>query len=339
MNNNFLVSPITLSPSEKIAVERLGSSIGSCIESLNFMEGSFVQNIASDDQRLWCFKHPTIGDAYASIVIRNPELLEIYVRGTSTQKLTEQITCGDVGLEKAIIIPKSMYNHIVERLSDFKESERYKTSYLSSWYATRNLHNFLATRCSHDFLKLYTKDNPTIFNEISAPGLSLSVSSEVDLAIKLHEFGLLPEDYRKKFVKNVTDYATSGQDLYSLINDKFKIIFTEKELAHLKRQVRESLVPNLREARYSWESNFSSYSDGASEHMEGFVEILDTLAREFKNSHKIIELIDQQRAAVEEWIEENSEEGPRRRSDRELGDTSTGLQKFSSRSIFDDIDD
>jgi energy-coupling factor transporter ATP-binding protein EcfA2 len=339
MNNDHLVSPIDLNPSEKIAIERLGSNLGSCIDALDSMNGSIVQHLNFDDQSLWRFKHPTIGDAYASIVVKNPELLEIYVRGTSIQKLTEQITCGDAGLERAIIIRKPMFAYIIERLCGFVESEKYKSPFLSTWYARRSLHSFLATRCSSDFLTLYIQSNPGLFEDISEPSLSLSISSEVDLALKLQELKLLPEKYRKAFVEKVTRYAVTGEDLYALENDKFQTIFDEKEFINLKHELRLNLIPNLRSVRREWESNYSSHSDQADEHMETYLDILNTLQSEFQGEQTIIDIINTEKAEVEEWIGENSEEERLKRPERELGKINTAKQPISIRSIFDDIEE
>jgi hypothetical protein len=57
----------------------------------------------------WRFKHPTVGDAYAFLLLQNPELLGIYVQGSPIDKLMGQISCGDVGLERAVALPKTLF--------------------------------------------------------------------------------------------------------------------------------------------------------------------------------------------------------------------------------------
>src|SRR5690606_9166919 len=110
MNNGHIVSPLELAQNEYDAIHKLGSDIGRCIQALESMKDSLVQFTFVDDESIWRFKHPTIGDAYAKIISENAEQLEIYLHGTDIEKVMEQVTCGNVGLEKAIIVPKAMYS-------------------------------------------------------------------------------------------------------------------------------------------------------------------------------------------------------------------------------------
>jgi hypothetical protein len=75
MRNNALESPIELAETEREAVERLGSSVGECLAALEALEGSLAQRVLSEDVAVWRFKHPTVGDAYASLLLQSPELL------------------------------------------------------------------------------------------------------------------------------------------------------------------------------------------------------------------------------------------------------------------------
>ena len=86
MNNGQLASPIVLKLNETEAIGRLGSDVGGCIEALDAMKDSLVQYTFIDDNAIWRFKHPTIGDAYSSIVAKSPEQLEIYLHGTDIEK-------------------------------------------------------------------------------------------------------------------------------------------------------------------------------------------------------------------------------------------------------------
>src|ERR1700680_2493837 len=99
---------------------------------------------------MWLVEHPAIGDAYASILVHSPELLGIYIRGSAPEKLVEQVTCGAVGIEKAVVIPKVLFPLMLERLSEFPKSKDYKSGHLASWGGKWALHGFLARRCSKE---------------------------------------------------------------------------------------------------------------------------------------------------------------------------------------------
>ena len=105
MRKDHLESPITLQGAEPQALERLGSTLGECITALDALNGSLVTNMQIDDQAVWRFKHPTIGDAYAVTLALSPDLLGIFLSGSSTENLISQVTCGNVGLEKAVVVP------------------------------------------------------------------------------------------------------------------------------------------------------------------------------------------------------------------------------------------
>src|ERR1043165_3944256 len=113
---------------------------------------------------------------------------------SSTDDLLNQVTCGSIGIEKAVVIPKSYYAEISSRLKSFSSSKRYKTKFLSEWRARDLVYTFLATRCSKEFLDLFLKDNSEVLMSICKPGLYLDWSAEVRLAKKLFELNLLPEE-------------------------------------------------------------------------------------------------------------------------------------------------
>ncbi|HXG71104.1 MAG TPA: hypothetical protein VNJ04_10915 [Gemmatimonadaceae bacterium] len=91
-------------------MQRLGSDLGNCIKALEALNGSLVQHSQASGTALWRFKHPTIGDAYASTLVESPELLGVYIQGSAPEKLVEQVTCGDVGIERAVIVPNALFH-------------------------------------------------------------------------------------------------------------------------------------------------------------------------------------------------------------------------------------
>ncbi|ABM95944.1 hypothetical protein Mpe_A2991 [Methylibium petroleiphilum PM1] len=155
MRKDHLEIPIALLGSEPQALERLGSTLGDCIKALNALSGSLVTVVHVNDQPVWRFKHPTVGDAYAATLAFSPDLLEIFLTGSSIESLTSQITCGNVGIEKAVVVPPSHFAMISDRLRQYKKSESNKVGWYASWRAWRVLTRFLSTRCSKDFLALY----------------------------------------------------------------------------------------------------------------------------------------------------------------------------------------
>ncbi|MDQ3565384.1 MAG: hypothetical protein M3436_15065 [Pseudomonadota bacterium] len=336
MRNDRLESPIALRKSEERALERLGSNLGGCVTALEALKGSLVLHSHAGGHSIWRFKHPTIGDAYAAILAQSPELLGIFVQGSAPGKLIEQITSGDVGIEKAVVIPKALFPLMLVRLREFSSSKKYKSEWLSTWGAKSALQGFLASRCSKEFLSLYLEHNPDLLNKVSEPGLFLHAVPEVGLAVRLHEFGLLPEDKRKRFVATVSEYAVRGDDLYALDDVDIRRLFKDQEFEELLQSVRIQLLPRLDDVRREVQLNHDS-SEPADEHMQQLLESFETLRKHFGDYARAAKIIERETRLANEWIAENAPEEPDRKP-RTLGKLETPDKPHGTRSIFDDVD-
>jgi hypothetical protein len=292
--------------------------------------------VASDSY--WRFKHPTIGDAYAEILVRSPELLGIYIHGSAVERLVEQVTCGDVGIEKAVVIPKSLFSLMLLRLQEFSGSKSHKSAWLSAWEAKRALQSFLARRCSKEFLALYLAQNPGLLDDVSEPGLFLYAVPEVRVAERLHEFSLLPEDNRRKFVETVTEYAIRGEDGDALSDERIRRLFTDAEFDDLLRRARTELLPRLDDVRQEWQSNHRP-GDAPDEHMQQLLDFFETLKKRFADDAQAKKNIEREIRYAHDWIVENTHDEPERKP-RKLGKVAAPEKALrqSSRSIFDDVD-
>ncbi len=337
MRKDHLESPITLQGSEPLALERLDSTLGGCIKALDALNGSLVIHTQIDDQSVWRFKHPTIGDAYASTLAFSPDLLGIFLSGSSTENLTSQVTCGNVGVEKAVVVPKSLFPMMITRLLEFSTSDQYKTEWMAKWGAKRTLQQFLANRCSQEFLSMYLENDPELVNRIAEPGLSLGAGNEVRLVVRLHRFNLFPEHCRKKFVETVSDFTLTGQDMYALEDEGIRSVFTDGEFDELVQSVRSDLLPRLSDVRLEEQGRYEA-SAPPDEHMQFMLESLNTLKRQFSDEVQATKIIEREMRLTEEWIAETEPPEPKV-SPRTLGTVEPSEEKHGTRSIFDDIDD
>ena len=336
MRNDRLESPVTLQESEEQAVGRLGSDFGGCVTALEALNGSLVVHSLASGDAFWCFKHPTIGDAYAAILAQSPELLGIFIHGTVADKLMRQVTCGDVGMENAIIIPRALFPVVLFKLRQFRSDKTYRSANLSAWDAESKLQGFLARRCSNEFLLLYLNERPDLLERVSEPGLFLSAVAEVDLAVRLHEFGLLPEDNRKRFVTTVSEYAIRGEDLFALVDDRIRSVFDSREFEQLLRDLRTRLLPRLGSVRLEWQSDCPS-RETPDAHMQPLLESFETLRSRFGDDAHVTSIVDRETRLANEWIAENMPPEPDR-TPRTLGSIETPEKPPGDRSIFDDID-
>ena len=337
MRNGKLNSPVILAQSETEAFRRLSSDLSGCVAALAALNGSLVQLSQAEGDSVWRFKHPTIGDAYATVLVQSPEHLDIYIRGTTTDRLLHQVTCGDVGVEKAIIVPRSLFPQMLVKLQEVGQSKAYKSPWLSAFDARSQLQGFLARRCSKEFLSVYIAQNPQLVDNAAQPGLFLDSVPEVRMAQRLHEFGLFPETERRTFVRTVSDYAIEGNDMSALEDDRIRALFTDQEYGELLDRVRLELLPRLDDVRMDWETNHPS-TERPEEYMDQLLAWFESLKSIFADDEVATNVIEQETEAAREWILENTPNEPER-SARTLGTVETPEAPQGERSIFDDIDD
>lgn len=236
-----------------------------------------------------------------------------------------------------MVVPKSLFPMMIERLREFSASDQYKVQWMSSWGARWALYRFLANRCSKDFLGSYLEQSPDILQRVSKPGLTLSAVPEVNLAVRLHGFGLLPEETRKAFVETVSTYAIEGEDLYALDDLGVRSIFHDSEFDLLVETVRTDLLPRLAEVRISSESSHNS-TDSPDEHMQEILESFSTLKKIFGDDDELVKIIERETNLVNEWISETKPLEPKV-NPRVLGAVERSEERHGTRSIFDDIAD
>ena len=336
IRNGSLKSPISLRDFEKTALERLGSNIGGCIDALPALEGSLTRLLAESGEAVWQFVHPTVGDAFAATLAQNPEHIEIFIQGSDPERLMSEVTCGEVDLENAVVVPKSLFPQVIDRLDNLKNGKSSRSAFLSVFGVRGALHSFLASRCSKEFISLYLEHDPKLYYEISHPGLMLEVVPEVTLAIRLHELGLLPDEHRKKFVESVSDYALQGEDASALSNEEIRSLFTESEFDEFVGSLQVELLPRLEDVRTMWEDTHDSSSDLPEDYMQSLLEFLNSLLEEFGEDQNMAEQINYEIELTYQWIEEN-EISRIDRGSRELGHIEAIGRPESMRSIFDDI--
>lgn len=343
MRDGTLESPINLRSAEELALVRLGTDLGESIAALNAMKDSLTVQVREDGRAIWRFKHPTVGDAYAAILLKNSELMDIYIEGTPAEELLATVTCGDVGLEGAVVVPRALYLSVEGKVSAFAVSANPLLSH--KWEKKRQVDRFLSARCDRAFLELYLNRHPQILGRVSQPGRLLYAVSEVGLALRLFDLGLFPEESRKRFVQTVAQYAVDGDDGYVFESREIRKMFTRQEMKDLKLRVRTELLPGLNNARRNWEDNLPSDEDPES-YIQPFSDLLSALGREFPGDTDVTTAVEREKVLVKRWIEntlqDSAERGdrPYDEPDYDSGDYSRSESRVAvaGRSIFDDID-
>ena len=186
----------------------------------------------------------------------NPENLVVFVAGSDPNKLIAQITCGDVGTERATIVPKSLFHEVMCKLDELQEVAQCHPDRLTRDTATGGILAFLAWRCSDEFLQLYLDRHPDLLDQVSEPGMSLAYVPEVPLVLRLHELDLLPEANRKRFLDTVNGYLLNAWDAGALSNTRIRNLYRQDEFDELIQSVRDEVLPDLDDIRDNEKSNW-----------------------------------------------------------------------------------
>ena len=333
VHHNWLSSPVTPDERSQDLIARLGGDIGGVIQGLQVMNGSLVSNVRRDGQNGWVFAHPTMVDAYSKLM-RSPDLVDHLLVGFPLETLMREITCGDVGIEGALIVNEPHYNAVLERLE-----EPFEGSLADRWLKERYRMNFLASRCDRVFLELWCARNTEKLEQMSTPGLRVQWSSENSLVVELHKQGLYPEALRSKFVAELADYCLEGIDPGVLFNADLQSVFTSSEWARLKQRIWEELLPNL-ESRFEYFVSDLDLEDSEAEwEAQDYLRLADELLTMYPNEPYVEGQVCALRSHISEWISDNEQPC----SSEEVTPASTKIHSTvpetseRSRSIFDDL--
>ena len=162
-----------------------------------------------------------------------------------------EVSCGDVGLEGVkVIVPPDRYEAFMARIEIFYKIRRENED---------SVNRFLSYRCDREFLLQYTIRNPNFISNLRV-GSYLYAVSDVNVIVRLHEFGLLPESKRNSVVATIRDLAVDMPDS-GFLRDRIRQLLTEQELDELFVHIRQALLPNLVDHIDNWRSNYNGDDD------------------------------------------------------------------------------
>jgi hypothetical protein len=323
-----LPSPHDITDKEEQAISRIGGTLADTIKSLKSLDGSLLRDTIKDSNHYWQFKHPTIRDAFAKIVVSNRELMDIYLTGAPLDKLFSEISCGDVGLQGvSVIVPAVKYPIIINKI---------KRLDITKWNNRNSLHRFLSKRCAKDFLTLFLKEFPRFISTLSVSSY-IFLNPIIDILIRLNEAGLLPEKYRLNAISSIKSLAIDKPDS-GFLRDDVKSLMSDDELSDILKNVQYNLLPNLESVIYDWQNDYDE-SEEPEAYFEDLISSLNDYKREFKKDETSCRQIEDAQFDIEQIIEElKLDYNPE--PDVFLGKRSSSnvSQNINSRSIYDDVD-
>lgn len=273
-----LSRPVVLDAERERALTRLGSTLAGVTESLEALRGSLV-SVAADQEtgaEFWTFRHPTIGEAFRSIVEHDPQFFPLYLAGMSSFTLLEETTCGDRHIEGAVVIAEEEWPIVVRRLSS-----------MTHGYELVQRDTYLARRVNCAFLRAYvgqTQVNKFDWSKVTPR-----------LAARLKNCELLPEEVRQQLTDSLATSLVIDLD-GEVLTPASSSLFTPDEYKAFIDRVRDELLPNLEAVLENLSSKYDESEDPA-EWLADAYSALDALKGEFEERNDTASV-----AAVEDAI-------------------------------------
>jgi len=333
MRGGALPSPIEPTPEENKAVSFIGGSSDGIRKAFTALDESLLIRTLENGSHIYRFKHPTIRDAFASLVADDLELMDIYLTGSPLDQLFNEVSCGDVGIEGVkVIVPVTRYNALITRIKSFDTSK---------WNDNYSLNKFFSHRCDSKFLESFIAGNQHFIQKLKVNS-PLYYSSDIDVIVRLFGFKLLPESERLRIVAAISDLAIDKPDS-GFLRMAIKSLMTSNELSNLLEKIQKELISNLDEKITQWQNEYNSESDYFSkddpdEYFDKLKNALEDYKNEFEENETITEKIDNALKKIDSIVEALKSELPADKKDEEELFNKQEDAKNNRRSIFDDVD-
>lgn len=246
-------SPIQPSPALEMVMRLMGVQQADVARAMQHLNDSLTRLDSREGGNRWVFRHPTVTDAFASIVAGSPELVELYVHGAKLDRLIREAVCRpQSALTDRLRVPPQLYPTLVARLKSCPLDE--------------GLESFLGGRCEKAFLELVLEVRPDIFewaSKVSANGLTVSGTL---LLAAMASWELLPEESRLRLVKDLSDHSIQWLDAKPLKDEILQQIFKQSEFADYAERFRKEWLADPASVfsdlgRFSSDDEVGMYTD------------------------------------------------------------------------------
>ena len=322
--------PIPVPEEDRIlkTILTMRSTIGDVKAALNSLNGSLVRRSREDGRECWRFSHPTVRDAFASLVGSDPELVDIYLAGVPTERLLNEVSCGEMSIEGVkIIVSAERFHTVLKKLKMIKRNLQGGRDSVG-W--------FLSQRCSGEFLKRYFTEIEEVASLPSRIQLLNPFDNALGILCRLNEKGFLPEPVRLLATEEMRKIATRYHSC-GFLDDPISSLLTVGERANLIAEMSDILFSNQVEIVEDIRSNW----DGESDPDDWFSDLNSTLDY-FTQSGT-----EEERSQAEEFLEDIhwaiSEMSSEQRDPPEFSPLEAEEMESASASpetsIFDDVDE
>lgn len=310
-------------------LDLMGVTLGQVKAALVSLDDSLLKRIRDGVSEYWAFRHPTIRDAYATLVGGNPELIDVYLAGVSTEQLLLEVSCCNGSIEGAkIVVPPDRHDIILKKLEEFIPPR-------SFWIDP--IKTFLSTRCPPELVAKYFT-NTDISSCIPHGVWNIgSYDSGLQILAKLNGNGLLSEEIRHAAVSRIISISENEHSCRFADSQVGEAIFTRDERDAAIDKIAMNLLADgeniIDEIRDAWDKE-GDPEDLFSEidRTLGFIESDERFEEEDQSNATYLRRIIKE--VVRELKSEIAEPSYEELDTAHAIETSTPL----GRSVFDDVD-
>jgi len=236
MAGEELAAPVMLTPQLVDAVARLGSSLPEVLGAFAAADGTFLQlSTDSVGDPVWRFRHPTIREAFATVVAKDVNAVGVFLDGLLPDEIVAQLDCGGASARGTLVrVPVSMYDRVVPKVPVPSRGGSWLNP--TAW--------FLQHQCSDEFLRLWAAHHSTELPRLATFGMYISAMWEPSLLARLQGAGALPEAVRAGAAAKLAEYALLFDGGW-LDNNVVKLLSSDERKSILDR-VRDEVLPDLR---------------------------------------------------------------------------------------------
>lgn len=178
----------------RLVCDAYGVTPSALLRDLGAMEDAFCIRALQDGERVWRYRHPTIGEAVATVAAKSPALLDVYLRGANPSRILEEVVCAGVEAKGAILeVGVSRYDALIARLRE-----------PAARMDLRGLRWFLLVKATPEFRRRFF-GQPIGFNNGLINLDWSSRSQSLALLALLHREDMLTEDCIKQARTRVRD--------------------------------------------------------------------------------------------------------------------------------------
>lgn len=318
-----IASPVKDVSALNIAADAFGTTSAAVREALVALNGSLLLLARDEQGQYWTYKHPTIGDAFASLVAANPELVELYLRGAKPDNVMREVVCAGVNLPGAsVIVSKEFYPLLLRRI---EHQETYR------------LKSFLSYRADRHFAELSLQLRPALLDGLDHFHHPIAEDSDASLLARLHQLGLLSDELRLNFVNCCREAAVEYADASFLTDHDIRSVLSEVEIHEIMDEVEEHVFNCLEEHVSRIQKEWGNEYDPA-DHFDNFEKAIRAFAAESNSEPRGQTVISDARKIVrsaimvleQEWEEPKKAATPV---------SSPSHQETSTIGIFSDVDE